>query len=80
MIFSICRAGDSYGRSGEPPCEGAYFHEHRDIGCRHVNLWRIELPTLEALIDLSKRVKETLIVDPVFYDPPDITIYDSYVE
>jgi hypothetical protein len=61
-----------YRVSDGAPCEGAV---------RVGNRWEIEIPDFPARVALSKRLGHALIVDASCgKDPPDITIYDDYLE
>lgn len=77
MKFLITRTSDYGGKN--PPCEGAvllYKDEERTE-------WEIEIDTLEALLELSVKTAEPLIIFAQDYDTgnkPELEIYDNYRE
>ena len=73
MKFRVLRASDG-SLQRKQPCDGAFYEPHPTAGEKYGG-WYVEIPTLEALIDLHKAVKDDIIVSE-----DKICIYDDYVE
>lgn len=76
MIYKIYRSTDTNGE--KKPCKGAYFHKaYTKELCgvvEVIQMWHIEINTLQDLQNLIAEVGELIINDE------EIEIYDGYRE
>jgi hypothetical protein len=74
MLFTINRASNSTNK----PTDDAFKKE-----ISGTEQWCIEIGSLESLISLSELVRDGIILtagDAEKGDPPDICVYDAYIE
>lgn len=75
MIFRIERSSD-YGNYEKKPCENAYEVNEEVL---YESKWRIEINTLEDLMNLQKEVNKELVLG-IEDSQPFIEIYDCWRE
>lgn len=76
MTFRISRVSSDWGES-TPPCEKAHLVSKVKHDFYTAHFWEIEINSLEELLQLSKDVGTSLIVDG---ENTTVTIYDDYIE
>lgn len=96
MTFKIERTSDWRFNKNDPPCKkavaGVEEHQFKErvfdekgkrvwqYSPRQIDIWTIEINTLEDLMELEKEVGVGVIVRAYDDEMPEIEIYDDYRE